>query len=102
MVGIRITGIDIFILKTFYIIGNYKAVQRYSISFTGNVFHISISCTVPESVTFSVRKLIDAEGKMLRQFFSWEWISPGFIISGIIIVIIGGFQIMVEITSAET
>ena len=38
---------------------------------------------------------------MLRQFFSWEWISPGFIISGIIIVIIGGFQIMVEITSAE-
>lgn len=51
MVGIRITGIDIFILKTFYIIGNDKAVQRYSISFTGNVFHISISCTVPESVT---------------------------------------------------
>ena len=52
MVGVGIAGVYILIGQALDIVGDNKSVQSYGISYTGDIFHICVSGTVPKCRLF--------------------------------------------------
>ena len=52
MVGVGIAGVYILVGQALDIVGDNKSVQSYGISYTGDIFHICVSGTVPKCRLF--------------------------------------------------
>ena len=98
MVGVGIAGIDILIGQALDIVGDNESVQGYGISYTGNIFHIRVSGTVPKRFLLLRTQQIQTEGKMLRQLRSRKRKCPGL---AVLRILFGSLQVVVKVAAAE-